>query len=61
MSVVLTLWLAVATPSDIAHMHDMAVERELYMDTDSEEQISLMMTVAIYHLTNSPSLDLKTV
>jgi hypothetical protein len=39
MSVVLTLWLAIARPSDIAHMNDIAVERELYMDTDSEDSI----------------------
>jgi hypothetical protein len=30
-----------ARPSDIARMNDMAVERELYMDSDSEEQISI--------------------
>jgi hypothetical protein len=39
MSVVLTLWLAITRPSDIARMNDMVVEKELYMDTDSEEQI----------------------
>jgi hypothetical protein len=30
-----------AGPSDTAHMNDMAVERKLYVDTDSEEQISI--------------------
>jgi hypothetical protein len=30
-----------ARPSVIARVNDMAVERELYMDTDSEEQISI--------------------
>jgi hypothetical protein len=30
-----------ARPSVIARMNDMAVERKLYMDTDSEEQISI--------------------
>jgi hypothetical protein len=41
MSVVLTMWLVMARPSDTTHMNDMAVERELCMDTDSEEQISI--------------------
>jgi hypothetical protein len=27
--------------ADIACMNDMAVERELYMDTDSEEQVCI--------------------
>jgi hypothetical protein len=39
MSVFLTLWLAIARPSDSALMNDMAVQREL--DTDSEEHISI--------------------
>jgi hypothetical protein len=30
-----------ASLSDIARMNDMVVERKLYMDTDSEEQISI--------------------
>jgi hypothetical protein len=39
-SVVLTLWLAMAGPSKHARMNDTAIERELYMDSDSEEEIS---------------------
>jgi hypothetical protein len=41
MSVGLTLWLAKARLPDIAGMNDMAVERELYTNTDWEEQISI--------------------
>jgi hypothetical protein len=37
-SVVLTLWSAMARPSDNGRMNDMAAEMELYMATDSEEQ-----------------------
>jgi hypothetical protein len=38
-SVVLTLWLAMAGLSKRARMDDMVIERELYMDSDSEEEI----------------------
>jgi hypothetical protein len=30
-----------ASPSKFAHISNMAMERELYMDTDSEEEISI--------------------
>jgi hypothetical protein len=40
-SAVLTLWLAMAGPSKRVHMDDMAIEGELYMDSDSEEEICI--------------------
>jgi hypothetical protein len=40
-SVVLTLWLAMAGLSKRACMDDMVIERELYMDSDSEEEICI--------------------
>jgi hypothetical protein len=40
-SVALAVWFAVAGLSKRAHMRNMAIKRELYMDTDSEEEISI--------------------
>jgi hypothetical protein len=38
---VLALWLAMAGPSKRARVDDIAIERELYMYSDSEEEICI--------------------
>jgi hypothetical protein len=38
----------------------MAIERELYMDTESEEENLLVMTVTSCHTIRSPPVALKT-
>jgi hypothetical protein len=60
-SVVLTLWLAIAGPSNHVHtsMSDMAIEGEQHMDTDLEEEISIGTECYMLLLHQDPSSSSK--